>query len=123
VAGLANRVLVMYAGRPVELGSTAETFTKPRMPYTAGLLGSIPTLDSQGGRLRPIPGAPPSLINLPSGCPFSPRCPLVIERCHTEEPELTETDLHDHSAACHRWDVMAEQTDATKIFRAEVLPG
>src|SRR4051794_41085529 len=91
VAGMAHRVLVMYAGRPVELGDTDPVFEEPRMPYTAGLLGSIPSLETSGGRLRPIKGTPPSLINLPTGCPFSPRCPLADDKCRTAEPELTET--------------------------------
>jgi peptide/nickel transport system ATP-binding protein len=120
VAGIANKVMVMYAGRAVEQGSTDEIFGRPRMPYTAGLLGSIPTLESQGGRLRPIPGAPPSLLNLPAGCPFSPRCPLVDDRCETEEPALTSTDTHDHRAACHHWDVLAELDNPVSIFRAGV---
>jgi oligopeptide/dipeptide ABC transporter ATP-binding protein len=117
VAGLADHVLVMYAGRAVELGSTKEVFTVPRMPYTAGLLGSIPTLAGQGDRLRPIPGAPPSLIQLPPGCPFSPRCPLAIDECQTTEPDLAETDLRDHTAACLRWGVLADLPDPRTIFR------
>ena len=75
VAGMAHRTLVMYAGRPVELGRPTTVFYTPRMPYTAGLLGSIPTAGDTG-RLRPITGAPPSLINLPTGCPFSPAMPV-----------------------------------------------
>jgi len=117
VAGMANRVLVMYAGRAVETGSTEEVFSAPRMPYTAGLLGSIPSLDAAGGRLRPIPGAPPSLINLPAGCPFSPRCPIVQEDCHTVEPELEETDRRHHGAACLHWSRLAELPDPTALFR------
>jgi peptide/nickel transport system ATP-binding protein len=123
VAGMANRVLVMYAGRAVELGSTDQVFKSPRMPYTAGLLGSIPSLDSAGGRLRPIPGAPPSLINLPSGCPFSPRCPLVEDRCLTQEPNLVTTDQHDHTAACHRWATVADADEPTALFRATGVVG
>jgi peptide/nickel transport system ATP-binding protein len=82
VAGLADRVLVMYAGRSVELGSTDEVYYAPRMPYTMGLLGSIPRIDA-GGRsaLTPIEGTPPSLAHLPPGCPFQPRCPLAVEVC------------------------------------------
>jgi peptide/nickel transport system ATP-binding protein len=95
-----------------------QVFTTPRMPYTAGLLGSIPNLDSQGGRLRPIPGAPPSLINLPPGCPFSPRCPLVEDVCNRVEPDLGATDQYAHTAACHRWGVLADTVDPTTIFRA-----
>jgi peptide/nickel transport system ATP-binding protein len=117
VAGMANRVLVMYAGRPVELGLTDQVFKSPRMPYTAGLLGSIPSLDAAGGRLRPIPGAPPSLINLPPGCPFSPRCPIVQDTCGSQEPALTMTDQRGHSAACHYWQEVADVEDPTTLFR------
>lgn len=120
VAGMANRVLVMYAGRAVELGETLQVFGSPRMPYTAGLMGSVPSLEqSQGGRLRPIPGAPPSLINLPSGCPFSPRCPLVEQHCLGAEPALSGTDQHGHTAACHRWPVLADSDDPTAFFRTQ----
>ena len=122
VAGMANRVLVMYAGRAVEYGATPEVFSSPRMPYAAGLLGSIPSLDSSGGRLRPIPGAPPSLINLPAGCPFSPRCPLADQTCHEVEPALATTDQPGHLAACHHWEELAELEDPTSIFRATGVP-
>jgi peptide/nickel transport system ATP-binding protein len=118
VAGIAHRVLVMYAGRAVELGATDAVFATPRMPYTAGLLGSIPNLDSQGGPLRPIPGAPPSLINLPPGCPFSPRCPLADATCHQQEPALAETEQRSHSAACHHWAQLTEMADPSTLFRA-----
>jgi oligopeptide/dipeptide ABC transporter ATP-binding protein len=75
MAGMADRVMVMYAGKPVEIGPADEIFFRSRMPYTLGLLGSLPRLDvDRPAPLRPIPGAPPSLINLPSGCPFAPRC-------------------------------------------------
>jgi peptide/nickel transport system ATP-binding protein len=122
VAGMAHRVMVMYAGRQVEIGTTDQVFRTPRMPYTAGLLGSIPSLDTTEGRLRPIPGAPPSLINLPRGCPFSPRCPLVRERCREEEPPLYPTDQSTHVAACHYWDELAELDDPVSIFRAQGVP-
>ncbi|MBG0812778.1 ABC transporter ATP-binding protein [Planomonospora sp. ID82291] len=121
IAGMAHRVLVMYAGRPVELGDTDSVFEEPRMPYTAGLLGSIPSLDKGSGsaRLRPIKGTPPSLINLPTGCPFSPRCPLATDVCRTEEPPLAETDGGGHYAACHHWDRLAAAEDPTEFFRTE----
>ncbi len=118
VAGMAHRTLVMYAGRPVELGTTDDVFYHPRMPYTAGLLGSIPSAGDTG-RLRPITGAPPSLINLPTGCPFSPRCPLATDICRTEEPALLPTDAIDHLAACHHWDQLAAAPDPTAFFRTE----
>jgi peptide/nickel transport system ATP-binding protein len=118
IAGMANRVLVMYAGRAVEVGTTQQVFSRPRMPYTAGLLGSMPNLEQASARLRPIPGAPPSLINLPAGCPFSPRCPLVEQHCLDVEPALAETEQHGHVAACHRWPVMADSDDPRTFFRA-----
>jgi peptide/nickel transport system ATP-binding protein len=119
VAGMAHRVLVMYAGRPVELGTTDDVFYRPRMPYTAGLLGSMPDMVGADSRLRPIKGAPPSLINLPKGCPFSPRCPLVTDKCREIEPTLTLTDDHEHYAACHHWQTMAESEDPTSFFRTQ----
>ncbi|MFG1705090.1 ABC transporter ATP-binding protein [Nonomuraea sp. M3C6] len=120
VAGIAHRVLVMYAGKPVEIGDTDTIFYRPRMPYTAGLLGSMPSLEtSGGGRLRPIGGAPPSLINLPPGCPFSPRCPLADGACHSEEPGLAEAGEGGHYTACHHWDQLAAVADPTALFRTE----
>ena len=102
VAGLADRVLVMYAGRAVEYGTTEEVYYAPRMPYTMGLLGSIPRIDAQGrSALTPIEGTPPSLGNLPTGCPFVPRCPLAIDLCSQEEPAL-DPIRGSHLAACHR---------------------
>jgi peptide/nickel transport system ATP-binding protein len=102
VAGMADRVMVMYAGKPVETGPVDEIFFRSRMPYTLGLLGSLPRLDvDSSAPLRPIPGSPPSLINLPPGCPFAPRCPVVIERCTEEEPALLAV-APQHRSACHR---------------------
>jgi len=104
VAGVADRVMVMYAGKVVETGTVDELFHRPRMPYTVGLLGALPTVDERGvDHLIPVPGAPPSLINLPPGCPFSPRCPLVAPVCITVEPPL-ETVKPGHRAACLRQD-------------------
>jgi oligopeptide/dipeptide ABC transporter ATP-binding protein len=119
VAGTAHRVLVMYAGKPVEIGDTDTVFYRPRMPYTAGLLGSMPSLETSGGRLRPIGGAPPSLINLPPGCPFSPRCPLADDTCTAEEPGLAEAGEGGHLAACHHWREVAAAPDPTALFRTE----
>jgi oligopeptide/dipeptide ABC transporter ATP-binding protein len=116
VAGAADRVLVMYAGKAVELGSVDEIYYQPRMPYTLGLLGSLPRLDvGRADKLTPIKGSPPSLINLPPGCPFTPRCPLSREACELEEPQLRSTTSIDHLAACH---FSGELTDAaaTEIF-------
>jgi len=92
VAGLAERVLVMYAGFVVEDAPVKDLYADPRHPYTLGLLASLPRMDAardQGEHLRPIGGQPPDLIGLPQGCPFQPRCPYRIERC-AENPALTE---------------------------------
>jgi len=102
VAEFADRALVMYAGRVVESAEVDDLYRDRQMPYTVGLLGSVPRLDAaQGTRLVPIPGAPPSLVGLSPGCPFAPRCPLVIDECRTEEPELVEVGPG-HRAACIR---------------------
>ncbi len=121
VAGMAHKVLVMYAGKSVERATVDDLYRRPRMPYTAGLLGSVPALDSPGGRLHPITGAPPSLINLPPGCPFSPRCPLATDVCLTDEPELAPTDLPHHHVACHHWQKVAEVDDPTLLFRSQAV--
>jgi oligopeptide/dipeptide ABC transporter ATP-binding protein len=102
IAGHAERICVMYAGKLVELGSIDDIFYRPRMPYSMGLLGSLPRLDSSSKqRLTPITGAPPSLVNLPAGCPFTPRCPLAQDVCEESEPALAITDGPAHLAACH----------------------
>jgi len=108
VAGVADRVLVMYAGKPVELGAVDDIYYESRMPYTLGLLASIPRLDDrEGGALRPIPGSPPSLLNLAPGCPFSPRCSYRIAACEEVEPALLQVGDRDHLAACHVSDLLA----------------
>jgi oligopeptide/dipeptide ABC transporter ATP-binding protein len=120
VAGMADRVLVMYAGKPVEIGDVDDLYYQPRMPYTIGLLGSLPRLDAvDQDRLTPIAGSPPSLINLPPGCPFSPRCPLREPICETEEPALRKTDGLNHFAACHFSDTLsADDVVAETLFSA-----
>ncbi len=108
VAGHADRVVVMYAGRPVETGTVDEIYYSPRMPYTVGLLGSLPRLDArEQERLTPIQGAPPSLVNLPPGCPFGPRCPLHRQRCDDGEPPLAQAGGLGHDAACWYSDELA----------------
>jgi oligopeptide transport system ATP-binding protein len=100
VAGLAQRVLVMYAGFIIEKASVEDLYADPRHPYTLGLLGSLPRVDQdRQERLISIPGLPPDLIGLPPGCPFAARCPLVIERCHVENPPLIKVGPQ-HEAAC-----------------------
>lgn len=115
IAGHTDEVLVMYAGRPVETASVDDIFYQPRMPYTLGLIGSMPRLDDRRLRLTPIKGTPPSLVNMPPGCPFRPRCPMARDLCAHTEPELTETDRVKHVAACHFSDELRGKT-AQDIF-------
>jgi peptide/nickel transport system ATP-binding protein len=115
VADIADRVLVMYAGRVVEQGAKRQLFYDPQMPYTWGLLGSIPRLDRPPPeRLASIVGAPPSLIHPPAGCKFRPRCPHAFEKCG-EEPAL-EARVGDPGHLDRCWlsvDVKRERRDAT----------
>ncbi|MCP2164293.1 ABC transporter ATP-binding protein [Goodfellowiella coeruleoviolacea] len=129
VAGFADRLMVMYAGRAVETGPVREIYSAPRMPYTLGLLGSIPRVDvAEKQPLVPIEGQPPSLSELPPGCPFAPRCPLAVDACRAAEPPLvpvTGTGGVAHRAACHRseelaGDRSAEET-AVQVFGAELV--
>jgi len=121
VAEFADRALVMYAGRAVEVAPVATLYAHRQMPYTAGLLGSVPRLEApQGTRLVPIPGAPPSLAALPEGCPFAPRCPLAIDACRTAEPELRSVAT-DHTAACIRTDQVSGRT-AAEIYGVSTAP-
>src|SRR6201993_3275480 len=122
VAEFADRALVMYAGRAVEVASVEQLYSDRRMPYTVGLLGSVPRLDApQGTRLIPIPGAPPTMSSLSPGvCPFAPRCPLVIDECRLAEPDLV-TIADGHWAACIRTDDVAGRT-AAEIFGVSTQP-
>jgi len=136
VAGFADRVMVMYAGRAVETAPVDDLFDHPRMPYTLGLLGSIPRLDATGRHpLIPIEGQPPSMIGLGPGCPFAPRCPMVLDRCRTTEPDLLPVaggehgavsvcvPLTLHTAACWRSGEI-ERTDAgpAEVFGLDDIP-
>ncbi|HET6350742.1 MAG TPA: ABC transporter ATP-binding protein [Coriobacteriia bacterium] len=101
VADMADKILVMYAGKPAEVGTTDQVFYRPMHPYTWGLMDSIPRHDvTEKEALCPIKGQPPSLVTLPPGCPFAPRCPYAKDRCRTEVPLLREIEPG-HSAACH----------------------
>ncbi|WP_392840270.1 dipeptide ABC transporter ATP-binding protein [Streptomyces sp. LN500] len=120
IAGAADRVAVMYAGRVVETAAATELFRRPRMPYTLGLIGAVPRIDGPSDVLVPIPGAPPSAGRLPKGCAFAPRCPLAEDRCTASEPALAAADASDegHLAACVRADEIAERG----LTPAEVFP-
>ncbi|GAA1311746.1 ABC transporter ATP-binding protein [Pseudonocardia xinjiangensis] len=128
VAGTADDVLVMYAGRPVERAPVGELFARPRMPYTIGLLGAVPRVDSAERRpLLPITGNPPLLVDLPAGCPFEPRCPISVAECAVEEPVLTPVSPDgEHAAACIRAGHIADgRVDGAAIYpvpRAPVAP-
>jgi peptide/nickel transport system ATP-binding protein len=99
VAEVAQRMIVMYAGRKVEEGTTQDLFANPRHPYLQGLLASIPRLGSGGERLREIPGVVPPFSDLPPGCAFAPRCGLAVAQCRAAVP-LLDASRGDHRAAC-----------------------
>jgi oligopeptide/dipeptide ABC transporter ATP-binding protein len=101
IADIADDVLVMYAGKAAEKATKHDIFYQPHHPYTKGLLESIPNSSAAEGRLKPITGQPPSLIRLPSGCAFHPRCAYVMDRCLTDQPRLAPVaDSGDHVSAC-----------------------
>ena len=102
VAELADDVAVMYGGRIVEYAKVDDLFAKPEMPYTWGLLGSLPRLNLEAARLEQIQGQPPSLLRPPAGCAFNPRCDFVFDRCRTELPDLRKSPTADeHLFRCH----------------------
>ena len=101
VAGSCDEMIVLYGGRIMESGPVDEMFATPRHPYTRSLLEAVPRLDRDDERLPAIPGDPPDMNRLPSGCPFAPRCPRAVERCRRETPAL-EPDTSERMIACHR---------------------
>jgi len=102
IARIAKRLNVMYAGKIIEYGPIKSVFAKPQHPYTIGLLGSLPRIDSNSDQeLQFIEGAPPDMVRLPKGCSFAPRCKFRSERCLVEEPQLVGVG-DDHMAACIR---------------------
>jgi peptide/nickel transport system ATP-binding protein len=120
VAELADDIMVMYAGRSMEYASAHDIFEGPQHPYTWGLLGSMPRMDrDRTERLLPIVGSPPSLINVPSGCPFHPRCTFADRTnglSSSERPPFEET-LPGHFVACH-----LSGEDRRRIWETEILP-
>ncbi|MEO6885879.1 MAG: ABC transporter ATP-binding protein [Jatrophihabitantaceae bacterium] len=121
VAETCDSVVVMYGGQCVEKGSVNDIFYRPQMPYTWGLMGSMPRMDrTRRARLTPIPGSPPSLIQVPHGCVFNPRCSFTDRvperRCFTVHPDLLEAGP-EHSARCHMPTV-----ERNEIFTTEIAP-
>ncbi len=117
-AELADRVLTMYAGRIVEEARVADLFYRPRHPYSVGLLRAVPRVSGELGALASIPGAPPDLVRPPSGCAYHPRCAFAIERCKVEDPTLVSVDSPQHTAACIRWQAVAESVGTREPAQA-----
>ena len=126
VAGAADDILVMYAGRPVERASIDDVFQHPSMPYTMGLLGAVPKPHiAASQRLGPTQGNPPSLVDIPKGCPFSPRCPLATPECSLSEPNLEVVDANSgHLASCRRLqEIIDKNMKYTDVFPVpDLLP-
>ena len=126
VAGAADDILVMYAGRPVERASIDDIFQHPSMPYTLGLLGAVPLPHRAASQRRvPMQGNPPSLVDIPKGCPFSPRCPLATPECSLSEPNLEVVDANSgHLASCRRLqEIIDKNMKYTDVFPVpDLLP-
>ena len=117
VAGVVDRLMVMYAGQSIEFGTVDEIFYKSRHPYTLGLLASVPRLDADDRELlRPIAGQPPSLLHRPTGCAFHPRCPHAVlpAPCSTEDPVLRVVDGVEHRSSCHFAETIVDVVPVTK---------
>jgi peptide/nickel transport system ATP-binding protein len=118
VAEIADDVLVMYAANVVEQANVYDLFNRPQHPYTWGLMGSLPRLETDVERLTQIPGQPPSLLRPPPGCRFHPRCPYVMDICKTVVPELVPSQRDpDHLQKCHL-DEETKEREAAKLLAA-----
>jgi peptide/nickel transport system ATP-binding protein len=101
IADVADRVVVMYAGKPLEYADKRTLYHQPHHPYTEGLIGSLPQRGHRGSPLRSIPGLPPSLLRVPPGCPFQPRCDYATDRCRSDEPPMRDVEGgQGHASAC-----------------------
>jgi oligopeptide transport system ATP-binding protein len=119
VAGVTDRILVMYAGHIAERAPTEEIFDNPRHPYTLGLLGAVPRLDAErGSDLVTIPGSPPDLLHPPKGCPFQPRCPFKIDKCAAYPPDLKVG--RDHYSAC--WVDVTDPKEQQRAMQKGFIP-
>jgi peptide/nickel transport system ATP-binding protein len=116
VAETADEVVVMYAARVAERGTVDEIFNRPHHPYTWGVLGSLPRVDTDTDRLVQIPGQPPSLLNPPRGCRFHPRCPYVMEVCKNEEPQLKPVSNEPHHVQACWLDEPTKDREAEKLL-------
>ncbi|MCD6442979.1 MAG: ABC transporter ATP-binding protein [Thermotogae bacterium] len=114
IAEMADRVAVMYAGKIVEYADVKTLFKDPKHPYTWGLMNSIPRLDVEQEKLRPIPGIVPDALNFPPGCKFHPRCEFATDRCRSEEPEIIEVEK-DHLVACWNWEELEKVKKIRRI--------
>ncbi|MEE1620052.1 dipeptide ABC transporter ATP-binding protein [Zafaria sp. J156] len=125
VAGMADDIVVMYAGRAVENGTVEDIYYGPRMPYTLGLLAAVPRVNQTTSEsLVPIHGTPPNLVDPPPGCAFAPRCPLASEECTRSDVALVPVDgSPGHSAACLKTDLVRDNPDAHQVFSAPEIPG
>ena len=122
IAEVADDVVVMYAGAIMETANSDEIFYDNHHPYTEGLLRSLPAYGGERERLQPIAGQPPSLINLPSGCPFHPRCPYVFDRCKAETPPLDSVyGQSGHASACWLPRTEAERADVRSRVVGETV--
>jgi len=117
VAELADRIVVMYAGRVVESAGVQELFAEPRHPYTMGLLASLPRMNVDTDRLTPIPGNPPNMADPPAGCAFHPRCPLARPQCRDQRPGLLHIGGGRHSACHFHTELIA--ADPGEVFARE----
>jgi oligopeptide/dipeptide ABC transporter ATP-binding protein len=121
VAETCENVLVMYGGNMVEYGSATQIFAEPKMPYTMGLLASLPRLDQAGSRLIPIEGQPPNLLRMPPGCAFEPRCAYKMPICR--EPVALYDFGHEHVARCFLYDERADGQKTIPAEHAPLIPG
>ncbi|WP_258803951.1 ABC transporter ATP-binding protein [Pseudarthrobacter sp. NS4] len=124
VAGMADDIMVMYAGKPVESGAVDDIYYNPRMPYTMGLLGAVPRVDvAEKSSLVPIEGMPPNLIHPPTGCSFAPRCPLASDACLAGEPALLPVPGgSQHRAACIKSEALGADVNVQDVFAAPPVP-
>ncbi len=121
-AELADRVATMYAGEIVEYGPVRDVFYDPQHPYSVGLLNAVPPIQGEEfTELKAIPGSTPNLLQIPSGCPFHPRCPYATEICTTNDPPLVEKS-HEHLAACHHSDQVTRDKDLWGTIKVAELP-